>query len=374
MNYKLPTPITHVLSGSATGRIRQSERFYQPAGQRLIYFEVEVPNGFALPTALPYGVLAEVINKGRANESTLTVWVNRGYYSDNVQWRTVVRYVKCFNEFISLAKIEETIVLNGSQPDCENDVWESQVVEIDEVHSKKTTVRVVETNAVIDGEFDEVLAECHTVTRTLVQANVAENETGFPCYVNGDIWTTWEEIKCGWYVKTEEQMTEGTTATVGFTRNWYWPAVLQQTPEIAPLYARDDNDERYTYAQLIEVFLKESYSGPCKCLSRKNWSASAPTGGAPSVYMITDFIQYNGIFFNITIPECLHSTLQFNESVGNHPVLEEGQFRIKSFPGTNLGENDRIDWPNDVTIRSEPRPYKGGWTWENITIYKPGTV
>lgn len=368
MAYKIPEIFRQGNLASSYSTVRQGHRLHPIAKERMVYFELMVPNGFTVPKPLPFGIFAEVEPTGSMKESLLQVWVADGYYTNSVSFAGVKRKVFNFNELIKEAEVEERIVMLTAPFETDSDTWEATVEPIDDVHGLLRKVQVVETNVVNFGIRDEQLRANHSASRELVKSSVAEAASDYPSdlQLNGSVYefVEYEEVKCGWYVKTIEQLTAGEGFTYGTTRSKFWPAVMESF-EVAELTGETDAGEEYIASILLDVRYKESYNGPCQASIQREWQPFAPTDLKP-IQMITDAFQYQGIFFNFTSPESLHPTVTIEEFVGEHPVLLDNQFRVKTFPGTAL-----TDWPPSIIYQEDPVPYKGGFIWETVTIQSP---
>ena len=368
MTYKIPEVFRQGNLLSTGSTVLQSHRLHPVSRERMVYFEVNVGNGFVVPKPLPYGIFAEVVNRGSGKESVLQVWVADGYYINSPQFAQNKRRVFNFDRFIKEAEIQTQIVLKDSPLITDADTWESSVENIDETHSVSEKVQVIELNPITVGEWDDRFNTSVTVTTELVKASVAEAASDFPSSLTAgapNTWVKYEEVRCGWYVKTTESFTFNNRA-VGTTRNFFWPAVLQSI-DLGVLEGQLENGEEYLASVLIDARYKESYNGPSRAVVTYSWTANVPVSVAPLNMMYPDAFQYKGIFFSFTSPEALHPVVTFNENVGsNHPTLKANQFRNKTYPGTN-----KTDWPASVTFTEEPVPYRGGWIQETVEIFSP---
>jgi hypothetical protein len=378
MAYQIPAVFRQANQLQMTSPVLQSHRMFDLVNEHLIYFECKVTNGSLLPTPLPFGVFAEIVNRENSHQSILQVWVANGYYDNSPVFRQQVKLVNNYNKYICKAREVTEIVAQGTEPLPGVDVWKSEVTPFDEVHDVRNTVYVLETKVVSRGEYDPQLGVSHTVTEELVSASVAEDHAQFPSgllEVSLDVsydFIEFDELSCGWYLKTTERMLLAETLTLHGTQNHSFPAVLQGGPAFQFLNGehKDPADplygETYVTSVLSDIRLKESYSGPCVATVLRGWSNSPPTKEIPT-QMVTDSLQYNGIFVNFSIPDCLHYSIYEYENVGsNHPVLVDNQFRWAQFPATA-----RTVWPTTVVLPQFAQPYKGGYLLETITIDSP---
>ncbi len=380
MAFEIPTVFRQANHLQITSQILQSHRLHPELNEHLLFFECKVANGSSLPTPLPFGVFAEINNQGNAHESTLSVWVANGYYDNAVKFREQRADLTRINKYICKGYSITQVVPTNSAVLEGNNVWESNVQPLDEVHSVRRTVYVTTTNVITRGEFDQQLGVEHTITEELVAANVAEADTAhFPSGTTQvgatAVWlfVTYEELTCGWYLKVTENMNTGDGLILYGSRNHFWPAVLQSGPNAGDLVGEFKNEgdsrygDEYTAAVLIDIRLKESYSGPCKATRTIGWSDSARAAPVTPTQYVTDSFHNAGIFSKFTVPTCLHYPVTWNELVGsNHPVLKDLQIRNAFFPGTT-----KTDWDATATLYPDDKPYKGGYLTETIVVYAP---
>ena len=372
MAFEIPGVFTQANQLKSSGPVRQSHKFHRELGQHMIYFEAEVSNGFKLPTTLPFGVFAEVVNRANTHQSTLEVWVANGYYSNNPTFHEARTNVTNVNKYICKGHTIEQVVranafcLEGST------IWESSLAPIDEVHSMRTTTYIDELNQITRGEYDANLGLHQTITEDLVHVTAAEADANYPTGTlssGGGVFRSIEfnEIKCGWFLKVAETMNEGSASTTYGTKNHAFPPVLQWGPNTQILYGVNKDGETYQTSALSDSRLKEAYSGPCKVQVTKVWSSSRPLSAAQQpTQMLTDSFVYDGIFFKHSLPSCLHFNILLHENTGqHHPVLKDGQFRWATYPATTYTE-----WPN-IVLPQLPVPYKGGFLTTTETIYAP---
>jgi len=369
MAFKLPEVFTQGNLLSSHSKIRQSHKEHPISKEKMIYFEVNVKNGFVVPTPLPFGVFAETTEIS-SNEAQLQVWVANGFYQNNPTFAENRKRVYNLTPFIQEADVFEQIVLSGAPIITDTDTWEANQTAIDQTHDFSRKVQVVTRNDIVSGERDLQMFETHTITKTLEKAVDAEAAADFPAALSAGTppnfnYIEYNEIRYGWYIKSNEEISEGTKTAFWTTRSQFWPAVLENI-DLGILEGQLDSGETYIASVLIDARYKESYSGPCKTLVTKKWSSDMPEIVNPT-QLVTDAFQYQGIFFNFTCPECLHHTVDFKEFTGSfHPKLKSSQFRIKSFPGTRY-----VDWPSFQERTDDPTPYKGGYLYDVIRIFAP---
>jgi hypothetical protein len=347
-------------------------------------FICEVANKAKL-TPTRFGAIAEIRNgglvtsSGNRNKAQLVCWVAPGFFDDPSApvFTTRTNKLTDVNKYICTATQTIEIVATGTAATTGTDVWESQVIDIDGVHSIRTTITITGYNTIIRGEWDPNLNQHLTYEEVLVDSTTAEAHPQFPSgvvHVSGTLYDyiDFDEIKCGWYLKTTVRLDSSITTTVNGTENHFWPAVLEYGPTAAPLQGEIKDPDAHNYgdtynaAVLMDIRLKESYSGPCKATLTIGWVPTAPALATPT-QMITDAFANEGIFARFSIPACLHYEVVFNELVGsNHPTHTDYHVKLFNAPATPL-----TDWPSTVVLPQFPQMYLGGYLSKTLTIYPP---
>lgn len=352
---------------------RVGYRLHERSGTRMTYVEFDVPNGTQLPNTIPFGVFAEIRELANTNLSQCQLWIAPGFFDDpsNPVFTQRSDNLSKINEYICTATRTRQVVAPSTAVDTGTLIWESNVIQIDEAHSEKTTVTVVTRNDVVDAVWDEVLSTFITRTRTLVDSTTAEAHAQFPAGLKSAggsnyHYITFTEIKCGWYIQSVEELTAQTYYIHNGSINDYWPAVVTAL-SIDDVLGEDEAGETYLYTIAKDVELKEAYNGPCKVQVAGAWSNTVPALTAPT-QLLTDGFTYDGLTFDLTLPTSLHPSVQFTEGINNHPVLYTPQTRSKTYSATT-----HTDWPALKTIPQRPRPYKGGYLQETWVIHKPGS-
>lgn len=369
----IPQVITNSPGFQTIGTPYVSTRLYPVSKERLQYVEVKVPAGYQLPTKLPFGVIAEIVNEQSSQAAMLQLWIAPGFFDGTPAFAKIKVVKPNFSEYIAEAVIETQIVRAEDFAHYHGDIWDIVPEVINPEHTLRTTVRVKKVKERVRGIYDDQLKSSHRITEVLVKKNAAISNVNYPAGLvdlGGGVYenVSYEEVNCNWYLRTGEQITAGTKYTYQTSKSHYWPAVLESGPDIAPLYGETEAGETYVAANLTDIRLKESYSGPCKATVIVAWSAAPPSSTTPD-YMIADSVDYVGIAINIKIPECLHGVIAFKENIFRHPVLKDNQHRSKVYPATT-----NTDWPDSVTFMGQPNPYKGGFITELWEVFKPGTA
>ena len=354
------------------GPVKKSHRFNQQFGTYMDYFECEVANKAKLPPTR-FGAIAQIVGN-HSNKATLTAWTAPGFFEGDPEFTTLTRRVFNLTEFIQEADVIDVVIEADDVLITDEDTWEATKTPIDEVHSKSQKVQVVTTNTIVSGVVDAQLNVAHRVERSLVKASVAEVAYEFPALLLTGAgtfpspathrWSTYEEIRYGWYIKTVEGMSTSDANTYGTTRSRYWPPVMEHFA-IFPINGIREDGEEYIAKVVIECNYKEAYNGQSKATVLRGWSNTVPPSVNPTV-ILTDQVAYSGIYFNWSSKDCLHGPIEISESTGNHPDFARYYVRDVDFDATA-----QLDWPAYQIYDEDPVPYKGGWLKELVTVYKP---
>ena len=359
------------------GPVKRSHRFNEQFGTFKDYFECEIANKSKLPPTR-FGAIAQIVGTN-PNKARLIAWTAPGFFSGSPEFTTLTRRVFNLSEYIKEADVIQVVIEADDVLVTDEDTWEANKTPIDEVHSMSTKVQVVTTNTVVSGEIDPQLNTVHRVERSLVKASVAEGDTGnFPAkLLSGDggfpaqdgktvthRWQTYEELRCGWYLKTVEGMSTADTYDYGTTRSRFWPPVMQSFNIDDVKGLREDGTE-YIAKVVVDCNYKEAYNGQSRAEVTRGWSNAVPPSVAPTV-ILTDQFTYSGIYFNWSSKDCLHPAIDIRETTGTHPDFARYYVRDVTFAATN-----QLDWPSYQIYEEDPRPYKGGFLKELVKVWKP---
>lgn len=184
---------------------------------------------------------------------------------------------------------------------------------------------------------------------------------------NGD-WVTGSQLSCDWYVITTSQQVAGTltgsvVAVMSYTTNieYSLPPVLEQVDFLT--WARREGGDDIRVALR---FNPEGYRGPCSVAVVVTWSKTAFTLGAP-VELKPTRINYSAPFFEVNIPESLHTAFEFHCDIGtSDPVYKANYNSGRLFPATSP-----TTWPATMLIDDDQQPYKGGFLRTTRTLTTP---
>lgn len=303
--------------------------------------------------------------------------------TENVPYfRVRERTIASPNEFICKLVERRQIVPIGTQPDSGTDVWESQVLPIDEVHEEKVTSVILSKTVLSRQAWDEQLNQEVSETRELVQTSEE------PSIVESDgviTHTYYEQVKCGWYVKHTDVF-NSSISSYSDSDNFYWPPVLKLDLTVtgsvtglvfAPITGKacvpasgDPCDERdtdieYPVRYATSVRIKEAYNDVCRVDITEGFVLSVAPGSLVNEVMIPEAVNYDGLIQDFKLAPTLHGSFGITENITSHPNLVTPMSRSVTFPATN-----QTDWPNTIT-RQFARPYRKGFILTTKVYHKP---
>lgn len=355
------------------GPVLCSQEFDQRYGQTMHIFEYEVANGTNIPEAdVPFGMFVSVQNRLNQNKARLIVAMVPRDEEGNPVFKTRCRTIKSPTPFICSAKECRTFINAKSDPlpvlPSGPNIWEASIQEYDDSHSELVVTTILSYSTLSDNVFDETLRESHSVVKTLTQTKA--DDAGYS--VSGEApalvgrFVSYEEVRCGWWVKVVETINPGAKYTMCGVVNYYWPAVLKAAPELAPVSAvREDDGSTYIAKVCVYQNVKDAYNGPCKASIAVSFVETMPVSCPVPTQLITDDIEYEGIIFSYALRNALHIAITVTETIANHPVLA-ASVRSKTFDATSY-----TDWPDSVLADYDVKPYKGGFLITEVTVYKP---
>lgn len=253
------------------------------------------------------------------------------------------------------------MVSADAEPDSGDGVWESVVEPYDDAHGMLVTTYITSSPTRKRSRWIEQFNQFIEVEESMVQSPLSTA----PSFDSGSqTYTSYEHERCDWYVKRVEKLSGLATLTYKDSLPYYFPPVLTFLEVAAVMAEWDDNGttREYIHHVTADVRFKEAYNGLCDANVTKTFEVSS-TGTSVSPKLIPDAFRYEGIFFNLSVPECLHTTRQFTETVGTHHPRYTNQVRQKTYPGTA-----QTDWTS-VTV-TDHEPFMGGYI-KTVTVYSP---
>lgn len=270
-----------------------------------------------------------------------------------------------------------TYVLAQRREVRSNDPKIDSLFVIDErTYVKKTTIKTL--------GFDDVCKRVLSESETLYYATETVGSTGLTASALIDAPTNsyWglqsdgvvregRQISAGWYAITERQAMAG-TFTLGvlevdsYTGNidYTWPPVIQFV-EFMDWERRDGGIDIHPRV----VFKRERYTGPCACETTVTWSKTKFTIAAADT-VLPNGGHYGSPFFNVSLPDCLHGNLAFQCNIGNtDPDYKQNVGSMRILLATN-----ETDWPSELTIEDDQRPFRGGYLRTVRKVYPPSAT
>lgn len=356
---------------SSKGPALCSQMYVDRFQQTMMVVEFEVANGSFLDEAtVPYGMFVEIRNPNTNKARLVIMMAPLAGEEPAPVFKTRCKDVYAPTRFICRARECRTILDKSTNPvpDSGTNIWESTINDYDDAHVERVTTTIITYTTATDTVYDDAMQEHHSIEQTLVQS--ISNDSGYTVGTPG-YFISYEQVKCGWWLKTKEYFNTGVKMTLCGVANYYWPRVLLAVPEVAPVIGEvrggPDDGEEYIIKTCINHIIKDSYNGPCKAVYSTAFLTGMPNVCPIPTAILTDSIEYDGLFFDYRLVDCLHPTITFSESVGSfHPQYKASQVRSKTFPATSL-----LDWPASVFADYDVKPYKGGYHVTSVTIYPP---
>ena len=146
-----------------------------------------------------------------------------------------------------------------------------------------------------------------------------------------------------------------------------WPAVCLSAPNAYPInrYQQPGGGSTYVERYNWEVQMKEAWRDAHDVRIEEFWSdtkfnITTAARPRPQGYI------FDYVLGTFTLPPCLHGLHSYDFSTGSSNYLYPLINSTGTFAGTNF-----IDWPNEVVLVDEQRPYEGGFLRHKETALKP---
>lgn len=282
------------------------------------------------------------------------------------------------NEFICKADEYRRIVPIDTEIDdylFAPSFWEASINPLDEAHKEITYVLPTELNTKTENVWDENLRQFVSVSRELTQTS-ASPTTSVAAGVATHVY--YEEIRCGWYVKTTEVFNTAVT-TYWDSENIYWPPVASTAGDLAMFYPVNakacvssttacgtrDTEITYPTKYIVSLKIKEAYNDVCKVKVETVFQTTVAELDIVNEVMIPQAINHDGIIQDFKLAPTLHTAYEFTEAVTSHPSIDTPITLVATYPATN-----ETDWP-DTIQRTFVTPMRGGYLKTTKTYYKP---
>jgi len=182
---------------------------------------------------------------------------------------------------------------------------------------------------------------------------------------SGGILRTVQQLSDNWYAVTKQQVVNKADGGGAFSYtsyvNYSFPPVLEAI--YFDLWEKRSGAE--TYSPRVK-YSKGAYRGPCKAIVSVVWSDSQPSPDTLTKTMQPESIAVSTPYFNLSVRETLHEAVSVSVTNGTEDETYVYTAGIYSFDATN-----HTDWPDEMTVSSTVKKFRGGWLKETTKIFKP---
>jgi hypothetical protein len=182
---------------------------------------------------------------------------------------------------------------------------------------------------------------------------------------SGGIIRTVQQLSDNWYAVTKQQVvnTADGGGTFSYTSyvNYSFPPVLEAIE--FDLWEKRSGAE--TYSPRVK-YSKGAYRGPCKAVVSVVWSHDLPSPDTLTKTMQPESIAVSTPYFNLSVRETLHEAVAISVTNGT-----EDETYVYTAGTYNFGATNHTDWPDELTVSSTVKKFRGGWLKETTRIFKP---
>ena len=182
---------------------------------------------------------------------------------------------------------------------------------------------------------------------------------------SGGIIRTVQQLSDNWYAVTKQQVVNTADGGGAFSYttyvNYSFPPVLQAIE--FDLWEKRSGAK--TYSPRVK-YSKGAYRGPCKAIVSVVWSDSQPSPDTLTKTMQPESIAVSTPYFNLSIRETLHEAVEVSVTNGT-----EDETYVYTAGTYTFGATNHTDWPNQLTVSSTVKKFRGGWLKETTRIFKP---
>lgn len=200
-------------------------------------------------------------------------------------------------------------------------------------------------------------------SQTLIAGNAPPAGSG-PA---GNIVTEYQQLTSRWYVQIEreivcESLMDGITYNV--TVDYQFPAVLSDVTRQV-WNRRDGGAEIY----FVPIFSRNAYRGECEGRVHEQWFSSPQTVPLSSVFNPQPLpIDINSPFFSLSIPACLHGSVDIEWVTGTSDPTYEPTFATYTFGATNPSTLNSGD---EVLAKVDQKRLRGGFLVTQVYVTIP---
>jgi len=201
---------------------------------------------------------------------------------------------------------------------------------------------------------------------TLPISTVAKNpNSSYWKLTSGGILRTVQQLSDNWYAVTKQQVVNTVDGGGVFSYtsyvNYSFPPVLEDI--YFDLWEKRSGAE--TYSPRVK-YSKGAYRGPCKAIVSVVWSRDLPSPDTLTKTMQPESIAVSTPYFNLSVRETLHEAVSVSVTNGTEDETYVYTAGTYTFDATN-----HTDWPDELTVSSTVKKFRGGWLKETTKIFKP---
>lgn len=158
-------------------------------------------------------------------------------------------------------------------------------------------------------------------------------------------------------------------------RTFSWPRVLTDLYTESYTVKDRDGNSAQTVTSWVPTY-KEAWSGVCRARVLRWWQKTVLADTVqPIQTLIPTAIEVDWPVGSVSILPCLHAAFTFSGTTGtDNPMYSYASFS-RSFPATSMtslaGSTTATDWPSKIIAAFEVEPYRNGYLFTRIDIYKP---
>jgi|TARA_B100000902_G_scaffold399178_1_gene468827 hypothetical protein len=182
---------------------------------------------------------------------------------------------------------------------------------------------------------------------------------------SGGILRTVQQLSDNWYAVTKQQVVNTADGGGAFSYtsyvNYSFPPVLEAI--YFDLWEKRSGAE--TYSPRVK-YSKGAYRGPCKAIVSVVWSDSLPSPDTLTKVMQPESIAVSTPYFNLSVRETLHGPVAVSVTNGT-----EDETYVYTAGTYNFDATNHTDWPEEMTVSSTVKKFRGGWLKETTKIFKP---
>lgn len=231
-------------------------------------------------------------------------------------------------------------------------------------------------------DYDEFFSKTNYTKQTLMYATeVPHGESSTISTLakapNDDYWQlseygiirTVQQLSDNWYAVTKQQVVNTADGGGAFSYtsyvNYSFPPVLLPPPDGIKFDLWEKRSGAETYSPIVR-YKRGAYRGPCKAIVSVVWSHSQPSPDTLTKTMQPESIAVSTPYFNLNVRETLHGPVAISVTNGT-----EDETYVYTAGTYNFDATNHTDWPDELTVSSTVKKFRGGWLKETTRIFKP---